>query len=161
MAGSRWWRREPPITNGGHHAEAEHPEAQRHPAGYPLVRVAARRRSCVCAGGREDRSCKGRQHEASRARVPEGGAGQARPAGLAHRREREADRAVRMGLTPAARERHRALMDEDVKAKLTAAWRAAVARLIEAGYDRADVYETMISVALSGAVDRSTSNAVL
>jgi hypothetical protein len=40
-------------------------------------------------------------------------------------------------------------MDEDVKAKLTAAWRAAVARLMEAGYDRADVYETMISVALA------------
>lgn len=52
-------------------------------------------------------------------------------------------------------------MDEDVKAKLTAAWRAAVARLVEAGYDPADVYVTMISVGLSGAADRSTSSAVL
>jgi hypothetical protein len=36
-------------------------------------------------------------------------------------------------------------------AKLTAAWQAAVARLIEAGYDPADVYATMIRVGLSGA----------
>jgi hypothetical protein len=49
-------------------------------------------------------------------------------------------------------------MDEDVKAKLTAAWQAAVARLIEAGYERADVYATMISVGLSGAEDRATDN---
>jgi hypothetical protein len=49
-------------------------------------------------------------------------------------------------------------MDENVKAKLTAAWRAAVARLIEAGYDPADVYATMISVGLSGAEDRATEN---
>ena len=44
LAGSWWWRRELPITNGGHHAEAEHPQAQRHPAGHPLVCVAARGR---------------------------------------------------------------------------------------------------------------------
>jgi hypothetical protein len=49
-------------------------------------------------------------------------------------------------------------MDEDVKAKLTAAWRAAVARLIEAGYEPADVYATMISVGLSGAEDRANDN---
>src|SRR5215204_6434734 len=36
------------------------------------------------------------------------------------------------------------------KAKLTAAWRAAVARMIEAGYNPADVHETMISVGLTG-----------
>src|SRR5215207_2083542 len=36
------------------------------------------------------------------------------------------------------------------KAKLTAAWRAAVARMIEAGYNSADVHETMISVGLTG-----------
>jgi hypothetical protein len=36
------------------------------------------------------------------------------------------------------------------KAKLTAAWQAAVARMIEAGYNPADVHETMISVGLSG-----------
>jgi hypothetical protein len=35
-------------------------------------------------------------------------------------------------------------MDENVNAKLTAAWRAAVARLIEAGYEPVDVYATMI-----------------
>jgi hypothetical protein len=46
-------------------------------------------------------------------------------------------------------------MDEDVKAKLTAAWQAAVARLIETGYDPADVYATMISVGLSGVEDRA------
>ena len=49
-------------------------------------------------------------------------------------------------------------MDEDVKAKLTAAWQAAVARLIEAGYERADVYATMISVGLSGAENRANDN---
>src|SRR3954469_25953391 len=38
----------------------------------------------------------------------------------------------------------------EVKAKLTAAWRAAIARMIEAGYNPADVHETMISVGLSG-----------
>src|SRR5215207_6205125 len=36
------------------------------------------------------------------------------------------------------------------KAKLTAAWRAAVARMIEAGYTPADVHETLISVGMSG-----------
>jgi len=36
------------------------------------------------------------------------------------------------------------------KAKLTAAWRAAVVRMIEAGYNPADVHETMISVGLTG-----------
>ena len=50
-------------------------------------------------------------------------------------------------------------MDDDVKAKLTAAWQAAVARLIEAGYDPADVYATMISVGLSGgAKNRASDN---
>ena len=52
-------------------------------------------------------------------------------------------------------------MDENVKAKLTAAWRAAVARLIEAGYDPADVYATMISVsvrcALAAVADRTSA----
>jgi hypothetical protein len=45
-------------------------------------------------------------------------------------------------------------MDEDVKPKLTAAWRAAVARLIEAG----DVYATMIKVGLSFAKDQVNDN---
>ena len=45
-----------------------------------------------------------------------------------------------------------------MKAKLTAAWRAAVARLIEAGYEPADVYATMISVGLSGAENRANDN---
>ena len=47
-----------------------------------------------------------------------------------------------------------AIMDgeTDGKAKLTAAWRAAVARMIEAGYNPADIHETMISVGLSGTV---------
>jgi hypothetical protein len=49
-------------------------------------------------------------------------------------------------------------MDEDVKAKLTATWQAAVARLIETGYDPADVYATMISVGLSGAEDRANDD---
>jgi hypothetical protein len=40
-------------------------------------------------------------------------------------------------------------MDEDVKAKLTAAWPAPLARLIETGYAPKDVYDTMISVGLS------------
>jgi|SRR5215217_2777512 hypothetical protein len=38
----------------------------------------------------------------------------------------------------------------EAKAKLTAAWRAAVARMIEAGYTPADVHETLISVGMSG-----------
>src|SRR5215211_7645887 len=43
------------------------------------------------------------------------------------------------------------MVDEtEGKAKLTAAWRAAVARMIEAGYSPADVHETMISVGLTG-----------
>ena len=46
-------------------------------------------------------------------------------------------------------------MDEDVNAKLTGAWRAAVARLIEAGYEPADVYATMIKVGLSFAGDQA------
>jgi hypothetical protein len=46
-------------------------------------------------------------------------------------------------------------MDEDVKAKLTAAWQAAVARLIEAGYDLPHVYATMIRGGLSGAENRA------
>ena len=49
-------------------------------------------------------------------------------------------------------------MDEDVKAKLTAAWQTAVARLIETGYAPKDVYDTMISVGLSGAEDRANDN---
>jgi hypothetical protein len=49
-------------------------------------------------------------------------------------------------------------MDEDVKAKLTAAWQTAVARLIETGYAPKDVYDTMISVGLSGAADRANDN---
>src|SRR5215218_1322165 len=43
------------------------------------------------------------------------------------------------------------MVDEtEGKAKLTAAWRAAVARMIEAGYTPADVHETLISVGMSG-----------
>ena len=49
-------------------------------------------------------------------------------------------------------------MDENVNAKLTAAWRAAVARLIEAGYEPVDVYATMIKVGLSFAKDQATEN---
>ena len=45
-------------------------------------------------------------------------------------------------------------MDKNVNAKLTAAWRAAVARLIEAGYEPGDVYATMIKVGLSFAEDQ-------
>src|SRR5215217_1867151 len=40
--------------------------------------------------------------------------------------------------------------ETEAKAKLTAAWRAAIARMIEAGYSPADVHRTMISVGLSG-----------
>jgi hypothetical protein len=36
----------------------------------------------------------------------------------------------------------------------TAAWRAAVARLIEAGYEPGDVYATMIKVGLSFAKEQ-------
>src|SRR4051794_38699863 len=39
-------------------------------------------------------------------------------------------------------------VETEGKAKLTAAWRAAMARMIEAGYNPADVHETMISVGL-------------
>jgi len=49
-------------------------------------------------------------------------------------------------------------MDEDVKPKLTAAGRAAVARLIEAGYGFGDVYATMIKVGLSFAKDQANDN---
>ena len=49
-------------------------------------------------------------------------------------------------------------MDENVNAKLTAAWRAAVARLIEAGYEPVDVYATMIKVGLSFAKDQANDN---
>ena len=43
------------------------------------------------------------------------------------------------------------MIDEtEGKAKLTAAWRAAVARMLEAGYTPADVHETLISVGMSG-----------
>jgi hypothetical protein len=49
-------------------------------------------------------------------------------------------------------------MDEDVNAKLTAAWRAAIARLIEAGYEPVDVYATMIKVGLSFAKDQTNDN---
>ena len=52
----------------------------------------------------------------------------------------------------------RRIMDEDVNAKLTAAWRAAVARLIEAGYEPGDVYATMIKVGLSFAEDQANDN---
>jgi hypothetical protein len=49
-------------------------------------------------------------------------------------------------------------MDEHVKPKLTAAWRAAVARLIEAGYEPVDVYATMIKVGLSFAKEQVNDN---
>jgi len=49
-------------------------------------------------------------------------------------------------------------MDEHVKPKLTAAWRAAVARLIEAGYEPGDVYATMIKVGLSFAKEEINDN---
>ena len=48
-------------------------------------------------------------------------------------------------------------MVEDVKPKLTAAWRAAVARLIEAGYQPVDVY-AMIKVGLSFAKGQANDN---
>jgi hypothetical protein len=49
-------------------------------------------------------------------------------------------------------------MDEDVNAKLTGAWRAAVARLIEAGFEPGDVYATMIKVGLSFAKEQVNDN---
>jgi len=49
-------------------------------------------------------------------------------------------------------------MDEHVKSKLTAAWRAAVARLIEAGYEHGDVYATMIKVGLSFVKEQVNDN---
>src|SRR5215203_1639756 len=52
----------------------------------------------------------------------------------------------------------RRIMDEDAKPKLTAAWRAAVARLIEAGYEPGDVYATMIKVRLSFAKEQVNDN---
>jgi hypothetical protein len=64
-------------------------------------------------------------------------------------------RRARAGLRRGARPtgcRGQAIVDgeTEVNAKLTAAWRSAVARMIEAGYNPADVHETMISVGLSG-----------
>jgi hypothetical protein len=50
------------------------------------------------------------------------------------------------------------LMDEEIKKKLTIAWRAAATRLIEAGYEPRDVYATMTSVALSGAGGQANDN---
>ena len=50
----------------------------------------------------------------------------------------------------------RRIMDENVNAKLTAAWRAAVARLIEAGYEPVEVYATMIKVGLSFEIGRAS-----
>jgi hypothetical protein len=44
-------------------------------------------------------------------------------------------------------------MSEETE-KLTSAWRAAAARLIEAGYDPAAVYATMVSVGLGATVER-------
>jgi hypothetical protein len=70
----------------------------------------------------------------------------------------ETGRRDEVGLAPAAAERHSGIMDDDVKAKLTAAWQAVVARLIETGYDPADVYATMISVGLSGVEDRANDD---
>jgi hypothetical protein len=49
-------------------------------------------------------------------------------------------------------------MDEEIKKKLTIAWRAAATRLIEAGYEPRDVYATMTSVALSGAGGQANDN---
>ena len=49
-------------------------------------------------------------------------------------------------------------MDEEIKTKLTIAWRAAATRLIEAGYEPRDVYATMTSVALSGAGGQANDN---
>ena len=48
-------------------------------------------------------------------------------------------------------------MDDEtaVKAKLTAAWRAAAARMVEAGYSPADVNETMVSVGRRSGTGRS------
>src|SRR5215218_8035719 len=51
--------------------------------------------------------------------------------------------------------------ETDGKAKLTAAWRAAAARMIEAGYNPADIHETMISVGLSGTVKSRVSYTML
>ena len=49
-------------------------------------------------------------------------------------------------------------MDEEIKTKLTIAWRAAATRLIDAGYEPRDVYATMTSVALSGAGGQANYN---
>ena len=49
-------------------------------------------------------------------------------------------------------------MDEEIKTKLTIAWRAAATRLIDAGYEPHDVYATMTSVALSGAGGQANDN---
>ena len=70
----------------------------------------------------------------------------------------ETGRRDEVGLAPAAAERHSGIMDEDVKAKLTAAWQAAVARLIETDTSLPTLYATMISVGLSGAEDRANDD---
>jgi len=49
-------------------------------------------------------------------------------------------------------------MDEEIKTKLTIAWRAAATRLIDAGYEPHDVYATMTSVAMSGAGGQANDN---
>jgi hypothetical protein len=41
--------------------------------------------------------------------------------------------------------------------KRTTAWRAAAARLIDAGYDPAAVYETMVSVGIGGPNEKPSS----
>jgi len=53
---------------------------------------------------------------------------------------------------------NQSFMDEEIKTKLTIAWRAAAARLIDAGYEPRDVYATMTSVALSGAGGQANDN---
>jgi hypothetical protein len=56
------------------------------------------------------------------------------------------------------REHHSVSINEEVKTKLTPAWRAAATRLIEVGYAPCDVYATMTSVALSGAGGQANDN---
>ena len=42
---------------------------------------------------------------------------------------------------------NQSFLDEEIRTKLTIAWRAAAARLIDAGHEPRDVYATMTSVA--------------
>ena len=64
----------------------------------------------------------------------------------------------KLPLIPVAGSATQSLMDDEVKIKLTLAWRAAASWLIEAGYEPREVYATMTSVALSGAGGQANDN---